>query len=593
MDKRNVLYGHGVVPGIVIGRAHILDGADVLTSSRKRIAPEQVKDELQRFRGAVEGAWRQLEDIKEQLMGGSKDPGHILEAHQMMLKDEELQKSIRQFIQNDLINSEWAVQKTLAQWEERFLSVENEYLRERFSDLKFVCARLLRVLSGENPSVITPPPDAIIVAQELSPADAILLGRNAVAGLVLASGGKTSHTVIIAKAFEIPTMVGVKDAIANIGEGDLLILNGHKGEIVVNPDARMVTEYRAHSYRIIARDQALLEKSRHPAVTLDHVRIHVMANLDFIDEIDKARDHGAEGVGLYRSEFVFLVHDQDITQEDVHFFNARELVANWTLSGPLTLRTFDMGGDKFPLRSPEQREPNPALGERSLRLALAHPAIFKAQVRGFLRALSENSRVLMRIMFPLVTSVTEFLKARALVSECERELIEEGYDIPKHYQVGAMLEVPAALMAADALAKHCQFFSIGSNDLIQYSLAVDRGNEKVAYLYQGLHPGILKMMEYAIRAATAAGVEIALCGDLATEPIPALLLLGLGLRVFSIPPVFIPYAKEFLRQLNVSEIEHIAREALTLPCADDIEAFVRMKMGSRLQDSLWAEMMEF
>lgn len=592
MEKRNVLYGTGVVPGIVIGRAHILEGAHPLSSVRKRIAPEHISEEIQRFRMAVDAAWRQLEDIKEQLVGELKDPGHILEAHQMMLQDEELQKSILQFIQNDLVNSEWAVQKTLDQWEARFLSVENEYLRERFSDLKFVCARLLRTLSGETPPKLAPPPDAIIVAQELSPADAILLGRNAVAGLVMASGGKTSHTVIIAKAFEIPTLVGLGDAVANIGEGDLLILNGHKGELLVNPDPRVVAEHRARSYRMIAKDQALLEKSREPVVTQDGILVRVMANLDFIDEMDKAIDHGAEGIGLYRSEFLFLVLDHDIADEEAHFLNTRQLMERWDASkGPLTLRTFDLGGDKFPLSS-ETREPNPALGQRSLRLALAHPKIFKVQVRGFLRALSVNPHIFMRIMFPLVTSLAEFVKARDLVAECETELFEEGYDIPKRYQVGAMLEVPAVLMAADALARHCDFFAIGSNDLIQYALAVDRGNEKVVELYQGLHPGVLRMMGYAIQAAANAQVDISLCGDLATEPIPALLLLGMGLRVFSMPPVFIPYAKEFLRQLNISEIEKITREALTLPCAQDIEAFVRMKMGSRLQDSFWAEIME-
>ncbi len=593
MDNRNVfLFGQGVVPGIVIGRAHIIASPNQFAYAQKRIAPEQVGEEIQRFRRAVDEAWRQLEDIKEQVVGDYKDPGHILEAHQMMLRDAELQKSIEHFIREDLVNSEWAVQKTLAQWQERFLRVENEYLRERFSDLNFVCARLLRVLSGQAPAAIeAPPPDAIIVAQELSPADAILMGRNAVAGLVLVRGGKTSHTVIIAKAFEIPALVGVGSALENIGEGDLLILNGHKGEIIVNPDARLVASYRAQSHRQIAKDQALQEKSHLPAVTVDGVRVLVMANLDFIDEVDKAVDHGAEGIGLYRSEFLFLVRDRDITDEEVHFANARQLVENWDREGPLTLRTFDMGGDKFPLAS-GPREPNPALGQRSLRLAMAHPEIFKAQVRGFLRALSEKPSVQMRIMFPLVTSVSEFVKARDLVAECERELMEEGYDVPKHYQVGAMLEVPAAMMAADALSRYCQFFSIGSNDLIQYALAVDRGNERVAALYQGLHPGVLRMIAHAIQAAREAQIDISLCGDLATEPIPALLLLGMGLRVYSMPPVFIPYAKEFLRQLNMAEVEAITREALTLPCAHDIEAFVRMKMGARLQDSFWSEIVE-
>ena len=594
MTIRNVyLFGQGVVPGIVIGRAHLIQGASQYAWNQRHIAPEEGTDELDRLRLAVEASWQQLEDIKEQLAGESKDPGHILEAHQMMLRDAELQASIEKLIISERINAEWAVLRTLGIWEERFLRIENEYIRERFSDLRFVCTRLLRTLSGQSATEVTaPPPDAIIIAQELSPADTILLGRNAVAGLITLRGGKTSHTVIIPKAFEIPTVVGVSRAFEHVGEGDLLVLNGHKGEIIVNPDAKLVSVYRTQSHRLIAKDQALLEKAHLPGMTADGTPVHVLANLDFADEILKAKGHGAAGIGLYRTEFLFMVHEKDIADEQVHYQDVRELLERWPGGGPVTLRTFDLGGDKFPLTAQLAREANPALGQRSLRLALAHPHIFKAQLRGFLRAFALFPHLDLRIMFPLVCSVSEFLTARELLLECYRELCIEGHEVPDTFKIGAMLELPAAMMIADRLARDCQFFSIGSNDLIQYALAVDRGNEKVAHLYRGLHPGILRMVHHAIRAAGEAGIDISICGDLATEPIPALILLGMGLRSFSMPPVFIPYAKDFLRTVHLAEIEELTAHALTLPCADDIEAFMRQSLGHRLQDTFWSEILE-
>ncbi|PKN46317.1 MAG: phosphoenolpyruvate--protein phosphotransferase [Deltaproteobacteria bacterium HGW-Deltaproteobacteria-17] len=594
MSIRNVyLFGQGVVPGIVIGRAHLIQGANQYAWTQRHIPPEECSIEIDRLRQAVETSWQQLEDIKEQLAGDSKDPGHILEAHQMMLRDQDLQSSFEKIIVSERINAEWAVLRTLGAWEERFLRIENEYIRERFSDLRFVCTRLLRTLSGQSANeVIAPPPDAVIIATELSPADTILLGRNAVAGLITVRGGKTSHTVIIAKAFEIPTVVGVARAFEHVGEGDLVVLNGHKGEIIVNPDAKLVSVYRAQSHRMIAKDQALLEKCHLPGETADGTQVRVLANLDFADEIVKAKGHGAEGIGLYRTEFLFMVHEKDIADEQVHFQDVKELLERWPGGGPVTLRTFDLGGDKFPLTSQLAREANPALGQRSLRLALAHPHIFKAQLRGFLRAYALFPHIDLRIMFPLVASVREFQTAREILCECYRELSIEGHEIPDTFKIGAMLELPAALMIADMLSRECQFFSIGSNDLIQYALAVDRGNEKVAHMYRGLHPGILRMIHHAIRAADDAGVDISLCGDLATEPIPALIMLGLGLRSFSMPPVFIPYAKDFLRTVRLAEIEELTTHALTLPCADDIEAFMRASLGNRLQDTFWSEISE-
>ncbi len=591
MSIRNIfLFGQGVVPGIVIGRVHVIRGETQISWPQRHIGDMDVPSEIERLRLAVLQVYQQLEDIKEQIEGEHRDPGHILEAHQMMLQDRELQNSIEKLVAEELVNAEWAVRKTLDIWEERFLRVDNEYIRERFSDLRFVCNRLLRTLSGRDGSEVRPPPpDAVVIAEELSPADTIVMGRSAVAGIVTVRGGRTSHTVIIAKAFEIPTVVGVAQILEHVGDGDLIIINGHKGEIILNPDAKLVTTYRTQSYRLIAKDQALLEKCHMPGTTADDVKVRILANLDFAEETDKAKNHGAEGVGLYRTEFLFLQKDKEISDEQVHYLDVLHLLENWEGDGPVTLRTFDLGGDKFPLTSSLPREANPALGQRSLRLAMAHIPVFKAQMRGFLRAHSQFPQVDLRIMFPLVGSLEEFHAARELLYECHHELIEEGHEIPEKYSIGIMMELPAAFMIADVLAAHCDFFSIGTNDLIQYALAIDRGNEKVAPMYRSMHPGVLRLIALALEAAEKHGIDVSVCGDMATEPLAALVLLGMGVRSFSMPPVFIPYAKDFLLTIELAEIRELTREALTLPSADDIEGFMRHHLGERLKDTFWAE----
>jgi phosphoenolpyruvate-protein phosphotransferase (PTS system enzyme I) len=586
MNNNSFFSGNGVVPGIAIGRAFVFS-REFKKAPHRHIEESLVQYELNRFKAALNSSHNQLETIKEKLGQDYRDPGHILEAHQMMFKDEELNDAVQKIVKEKLINVEWALSITLEKWEKIFLRVDDEYLKERFSDLQFVTYRLLRNLSGEDNFCVKPPPDAIVVAKVLSPAETINLGKSAIQSIVTERGGRTSHTVIIAKSFEIPTVIGVEDIYDSVATGDLIIVDGIDGVVVVNPDATQIKKYRSKMHKLYANEQNLISQSFEPAITLDKKIINIYANVDFAEEAIQALSHGAEGIGLYRTEFLFISLKEQAQEEEQHFEDALKLFESWGDKGPITVRTFDLGGDKFPLNIDNRKEANPALGLRSLRLALKHRVLFKAQIRGILRAFIKNPHMDLRIMFPFVGSLTELINAKEVYYECYNELHREGFVLPKHVQLGTMLELPAALMITDILAKESDFFSIGTNDLTQYSLAVDRGNESIADLYNPLHPGILRLMDLSIKSAKAHDIPIAICGDMATEPIAAFILMGLGIEYFSIPPAFIPLVKRFFRSINYENAKTVTREAITLSTSNEVRQLVLNNIDENLVDEIW------
>lgn len=576
--------GIAAAPGIAVGRAFVLDRQRVRIPKR-HIAAEQVAAELVRLDEAMTRADLQLERLKRKLKETDEgDHFVILEAHQLILHDEHLIGPTRRRIRDDKVNAEWALRKTVEEIKQRFGSLDHEYFRERQSDVDFVGEQVLRNLleSGDAPQLSSLAHGAVVVAHDLSPADTVHLHKSSVAAIVTDAGGRTSHTVILAQAFGIPAVVGLDNITESIGTGDLLIVDGARGEVILCPTPEQVDGYRSKARTQHQRIEALLRDRDQPAETRDHARVRLLANVELPDEVPHALDYGAEGIGLYRTEFLFLDRE-DFPREEEHFMNARGVLRR-VAPFPATFRTFDLGVDKVapflsrmhgPHFAGAGVEPNPALGLRSLRLCFKERSFFKSQLRGLLRASVHGK---MRLMFPMVSGVEELREAKALLEECKVELRREGVPFSEDIPVGIMVEMPSAVMVADHLAKEADFLSIGTNDLIQYTLALDRLNEHVGYLYQPLHPAVLRMVKHTVDAGHAAGRRVAMCGEMAGEPLFALVLLGLRLDDLSMNAATLPLVKRVLRSATLAEAEELAAHVLTLPSAEEVERAVRAHM---------------
>ena len=582
-SSTEVRVGIAASPGIAVGRAFVIDRRRQKTPKR-HIASDEVASELVRLDEAVTRADLQLERLKRKLkQSDESDSGVILEAHQLILHDEHLIGPTRRRIRDEKLNAEWALRKTVEEIQQRFDAIDLEYFRERKSDVEFVGEQVLRnLIDSTDAPPMQPPHGAIVVAHDLSPADTVHLHRNSVAAIITDAGGRTSHTSILAQAFAIPAVVGLEHVTEAVGTGDLLIVDGTRGEVILCPTPERVAEYRQIAHSQHRHIEELLRERDEPAETRDHVRVRLLANIELPDEVPHALDYGAEGIGLYRTEFLFLDRD-DFPREEEHFMNARGVLRR-IAPFPATFRTFDLGVDKVaPFLSklnsssshPAVKEPNPALGLRSLRLCLKERAFFKAQIRGLLRA-SIHGR--MRLMFPMVSGVIELREAKAVVEECKAELRREGLPFAEDIPVGIMVEMPSAVMVADHLAKECDFLSIGTNDLIQYSLALDRLNEHVGYLYQPLHPAVLRMIKHTVEAGHAAGRRVAMCGEMAGEPLFALVLLGLQLDDLSMNAASLPLVKRALRSVTAADAAVLIEHVLTLASAEEVAAVVSERM---------------
>ncbi len=576
--------GAAASPGIAIGRAYVVDRRRLKTPKR-HVSIEEVDVEVARFRAAIAESDVQMDKIKSKLVEREgEDHFHILEAHQLILHDEHLVDETVKRIREEKINAEWALRKTVESIKAIFDAIEDDYFRERRSDIDFVGDRIFRNLMGEEERSVSPPPDAVVVAHDLSPGDTAQLYRAAVAALVTDAGGRTSHTAIVARAHEIPAVVGLEDVTSLVGNGDLVVVDGSAGLVIVNPEPPTVAHYRTRARREAAIGEALLANKDLPAETIDGYRVHLYANVDVADELDSAIAHGAEGIGLFRTEFLFM-NRADMPAEEEHYQHARSVVER--LEGkPATFRTFDLGGDKgSPLADLFVPEVNPALGLRSIRLCLTAQGrpLFSAQVRGLLRASVHGP---LRIMFPMISGCAELREAKAVVEEAKEELRMRGEPFDPAVKLGVMIEMPSAAMTADLLAKEADFFSIGTNDLIQYALAIDRVNEHVSYLYKPLHPAILRIVRFVADAAKAHKIPAAMCGEMAGEPMLAMILLGLGLDELSMNAVSIPLVKSVLRASTQSEARKLADQVLQLATPEDIEELVREHMAKRFSDDV-------
>jgi len=578
----SVLMGIPASPGIVIGRAWLLERRRVRTPKRK-LGPEEIEVELSRFRTALEIADLQLAEVREKVARaeggapGGAEHAAIIDMHRMMLKDEMLVLEVQRLVREERLNAEWAVKRAVRKIKNAFHEHADEYFKERRADVDYVGERIIKNLLGQAPDVDEAPPDgAVIVAHDLSPADtALLLHDRKVAGFVTETGAKTSHTAIVARALEVPAVVGVGRVTALVDKGDWVVVDGGRGVVAINPTPGERSDYEAARERFLAEEEALLRTKDLPARTEDGVTIRLVGNIEFSAEVPSLVSHGGEGVGLYRTEFLYLGRSE-LPSEEEQYDEYRE-VLEALAPRPVTIRTFDLGGDKLPagMRVPAD---NPALGLRAIRYCLRQPEMFRAQLRALLRASVHGN---LRIMFPMISGVAELRAAKRYLTEAGEELRRGGVAVKEGIPVGIMIELPSAALVADRLAPECAFFSIGTNDLIQYTIGIDRQNKDVAYLYKPLHLSVLRLVRTVCEAGRAAGIPVAMCGEMAGEPMNALVLVGLGVTELSMNGPSIPLVKRIIRAARASDGRALVERLLDLTTADDIEREVRAEMQRR------------
>ncbi len=575
--------GVGVSPGIAIGRAVIVEKR-VAQVYRIPIREQDVESEVRRFNESLDKTRDELLDLKQKVSRSMGDEyAQIFEAHAMIVSDASFGDKVTQKIEEEQVNAEWALAEVQEELQARFASFEDDYLRERSADVKDVAERVLVNLQGiAHHELSEIDHDVIIIADDITPSDTVHFNRKPVVGFVTEVGGRTSHTSIIAKSLFLPAVIGVSKLTKIVDSDELVIVDGYEGTVVVNPTPAMIQEYQSRVSRHEEAELKLLENRDLPAITKDHHKISLQANVELVEELDDAFKVGAEGIGLYRSEFLYIATSPDLPTEEEHFNIYRKLAEatapNWCI-----IRTFDLGGKKLARQIMGSKEDNPVLGLRALRLCMQHRDMFKTQLRALLRA-SAHGKI--KIMFPLVSGVQELRQVKTLVREIRMELDAENIPYNPELQIGIMIEVPSAAVIADLLATEADFFAIGTNDLIQYSLAIDRSNEKVSYLYEPLHPAILRLVKGVIDAGKRAGIPVEMCGEMAADPIYAIVLLGLGLEIFSMNPSSIPVIKNVIRSVRYKDCRRIAELALNKKTAQEIEEFVIESVAMRFPEGL-------
>jgi len=573
------LRGLGVSGGIAIGRAVVME-TRIMDVIRLPLPEAEVEEEVERFLSAVEQSRLEVERTRDRASEDLGEPmGAIFDAHLLVLCDTGFLDRVAERIREERVNSEWAVYRASEEYAERFAALENEYFRERQADLDDVVHHLIRKLKGishHDLSEIQGP--VVIVADDLTPSEAVRLGREQAVGFALEGGGKTSHTTIIARSLKLPAVAGLGTITDLVTDEDPVIIDGEQGLVILHPTPEVLEMYEDRIRLIEDREVSFLETRELPARTRDGVDIELMANIDLVEELDDVISFGAHGVGLYRSEFLYIEKTPDLPTEDDHVALYRTL-AETAAPHPVIIRTYDLGGRKLAAELLEMHEDNPVLGLRGIRLTLARPQIFRTQVRALYRAAVHGD---LRIMLPMISEVREVRAFRAFADEVLEELAAEGKVFRRDVPLGVMIEVPSAAMTADILARETDFFSIGTNDLIQYAVAVDRNNEHVADLYQPVHPAILRLLRFVVESANKAEIEVGLCGEMGSDVRYAPLLIGLGLRRLSVTPRAVPTLKTRLGQLSLGDLQSLVARCLELETSADVEEM----LGSTLESLL-------
>ncbi|HXZ53024.1 MAG TPA: phosphoenolpyruvate--protein phosphotransferase [Burkholderiales bacterium] len=554
-----VLHGSSVSGGIIIGHAHLVSSAR-LEVAHYEIPEESVEAEIARFDAAIASVKEDLRALEAQIPPDSPaEFGAFVNLHRMILEDPSLSLAPLELVRERRCNSEWALVQQMDRLTAQFEEIDDPYLRERKADVRQVVERVLKALMGGQ--TLAEPRSAeernlIVVAHDLSPADMILFKRHQFGGFVTDAGGVTSHTAILARSLNIPAIVGLHEARQTIREGELLIVDGAQGVLVVDPDPIVLAEYQLRQSQIELERKKLRRLKSTPAATLDAEPVELYANIELPQDVAQALEAGAEGIGLFRTEFLFM-NRKDLPSEDEQFEAYREVAAALERR-PVVLRTLDIGADKT-LSGNGHVMPNPALGLRAIRFCLAEPQMFLTQIRAILRA-SHYGRV--RVLLPMVAHGHEIEQALAFVKQAKHQLDEKGIPYDRALEVGGMIEIPAAALALPMFLRRLNFLSLGTNDLIQYTLAIDRTDDSVAHLYDPLHPAVLHLVAHTIRTAGRAGVPVAVCGEMAGDLQLTRLLLGMGLRNFSMHPAQLLAIKERILRTNLGELRPLVQRVL-------------------------------
>jgi len=579
-DKEIVLKGIPAAPGIIIGKAFVL-GSEQYVISKRPIKEDEVAAETKRFKDALAKTKGEILEIKKKMqeeIGGKE--AQIFSAHILVLEDGMLIEEVISNLKKDRLAVDYVFQDVLKKYIRIFSEMDDEYLKERISDINDVGKRILRNLIGaKDKSLSDVKEKVIVVAYDLSPSDTVAMHQKNVIGFATDIGGRTSHTAIMAKSLGIPAVVGLETATERVKDGDQIIVDGVHGNVIICPSAKTLMEYTVERERFKVLERYLKELRDLPCQTLDGKQIMLASNIELPEEVSSVIAHGAEGIGLYRTEFIYM-NRKDLPSEEEQF-KAYSSVVKKVKPHSVVMRTLDLGGDKFLSQFEIPSEMNPFMGWRAIRFCLARPDIFKVQLRAILRASAFGK---LKLMYPMISGIQELKAANEILSEVKKSLRRDAVTFDENIEVGAMIEVPSAALTSDVLAKEADFFSIGTNDLIQYVVAADRVNEKIAYLYEPTHPGVLRLVKTIIDSGHQAGIWVGMCGEMAGDVLMTLVLLGLGLDEFSVSPIAVSEVKKIIRSVTMAQAKAVAQTALTFASGKEVEEFCRSSLREHVPD---------
>jgi len=578
---KKILQGIPVSVGVAIGHAYILTRDHFCLAPIQNISEELVEQEIKRLEDAFDLTISNLKELKAKIPEEQTEYSSIIDTQIMMLQDPKLKQAIIKYIKDMKLNAEWAVEKGIGEIEKTFKGIEDEFFKTRISEFKLLSRKVIGNLIGAGEELKPIKSRVILVAHELTPADTVELDVSKIMAFVTAQGGKTSHVSIVARTLGIPAIVGIEDVENQILDDEFIIVDGFTGKILIEPEEEEICEYTERQISFEQYKRELLQQRGLPGKTKDGFQVKVMANIELFEEVSSALDYAAEGIGLYRTEYSYL-YRSSLPEEDDLYEEYRDLVSIMSPK-PVVIRTLDAGGDKIGKGFEKLEEANPAMGLRAIRFCLKFKKIFKTQLKAILRAAEVGNALL---MFPMISGLEELKEAKRVLDEAKNELEKEGKSYKRDIPVGIMIELPSAVLVAEDLAKEVDFFSIGTNDLIQYSLGIDRTNKYVSHLFQPLHPAIIKSIKHTVDVAKRAGIYVSMCGEMAGDPFCIPLLIGMGVDILSTTPHSVPGVKRVVRMLSKKECEDLLNKVLQNSSVKENNRIVKEKVFDKIPEEL-------